>query len=163
MNRTLPLLALCASFFLAGCGQKKAGPMEWAVQVKTAKAVVEPVEERITLVATLSANEVVDIQSEMDGAVKSINFNEGQPVAKGQLLFELDTGKLEASVAESAVQTIVLRHEALGTAHDVVPLPAARARATIPATASAGVTGVSAKTSPVAGSRAGRDGDRDGR
>jgi membrane fusion protein (multidrug efflux system) len=104
MNIARHAIAVAAlALVAAGCGKKQqqGGPGGWGVPVKTAVAVVQPVEEKISLVATLSANEAVDIQSEMDGAVKSINFEEGQSVTNSQLLFELDTGKLDASVAEA--------------------------------------------------------------
>lgn len=96
------LLATCAALAVTGCGKKEAAaPPAFAVQVRAADAVRQPIEDKISLVASLTANEVVDIRSEMEGQVSTINFEEGQPVKEGQVLFELDQGKLEASVAEA--------------------------------------------------------------
>ena len=64
----------------------------------TAKA--QPVAEVLSLVGSVTANEMVDIRSEVDGVVQEILFKEGQIVKKGQELVRLDESKLAAAVAE---------------------------------------------------------------
>jgi len=87
----------------AGCGGGPQGGQGggFSVQVRTAAATREPVEERISVVASLSANEMVDIRSRMTGSIEEINFSEGERVEEGRLLFHLDKGKLEASIKEA--------------------------------------------------------------
>ncbi len=87
-----------------GCkGKAGAGgpPGGFAVNVRTVIAARQPIEERVSLVATVAANESVDVKSEIEGTVAQVNFDEGQPVTEGQLLVKLDTRKLEASVANA--------------------------------------------------------------
>ena len=102
MRNTFLILAL-PGLLLAACGKQQAGgpPPDMAVKVRAADAKIQPVEEKISLVATISANEMIDVKSEMDGRVEKINFEEGQPVEKGQLLIMLDQHKVEASVAQA--------------------------------------------------------------
>lgn len=61
----------------------------------------QPVNETISLVGSLSADEVVEIKSEIDATISAIHFEEGQTVKKGALLIELDASKLQAAVAEA--------------------------------------------------------------
>lgn len=101
--KSFAILLLAATVLLsAGCG-KGPGPMMggMTVQVRTAKAAVEPIEDRISLVASLSANEMVEIKSRITGNIEEINFEEGERVEKGRRLFSLDKGKLEASIKEA--------------------------------------------------------------
>ena len=93
-----------ALLLLAGCGQADGGgqaekAMVVPVVVYTSQR--QPVEEAVSLVGTLEANETVEIKSELDGRITTIAFEEGQPVRAGQLLVQLDTDKLKASLAEA--------------------------------------------------------------
>lgn len=102
MKRHLIWMAL----LLVGCSHKPGaggppGGGGFAVAVRAEVARVEPLEERIPLVATIFANEAVEVRSEIDGTVASIHFDEGQPVAAGQLLIQLDEEKLKAGEAEA--------------------------------------------------------------
>lgn len=95
-------LLLAVIVLAAGCG-KKGGGGGWGdmvVQVVGFKAAHQPLEETVSLVGTLLANEAVDIMSELDGVVDEILFEEGQPVTKGQQLVLIDQQKLRASMAE---------------------------------------------------------------
>src|SRR5688572_33450126 len=99
---TIPLCALCLA--VAGCRKKPdaaAGPGSFAVQVVAVEAKRQPISESLSLVGSLTANEMVEIKSETDGMVEEINFKEGERVEKGQLLFRLDESKFAASVAEA--------------------------------------------------------------
>jgi membrane fusion protein (multidrug efflux system) len=90
---------------VAGCGGQPGGhggpPGGMRVNVRATPAALQPVEEKISLVASISANESIEVKSEVDGTVVGIHFEEGQPVKKGQLLVQLDEEKLKASVAEA--------------------------------------------------------------
>ena len=69
------LLGIAALLFVPiGCGKKKGKNMKggWAVNVVAFKSISQPIEEKISLVGTLAANESVKIQSEIDGVVENI-------------------------------------------------------------------------------------------
>jgi len=94
-------LALAA---IAGCGKSGGpggGPGERVVHVVGFRAVEQPVEERMSVVGTLAANESVELKSEVDGAIEEIGFEEGEPVTENTVLFRIDRRKLEASLAEA--------------------------------------------------------------
>ena len=104
-NRKSPgLYGLLAGLaLLAGCGKPPSGGgMSGDFPVNAVVAPVEKraLEEKINLVGSLEAIEEVDLVSEVDARVEEIQFEEGRPVQKGQLLIRLDDRKLKAAVAD---------------------------------------------------------------
>ena len=93
---------LAAALTLTACkpGGAKMGGFP-PTQVILVEARQQPVTESLALVGTLTADEMIEIKSEVDGSVRGINFNEGEPVEKGRLLIQIDDSKLAASVAEA--------------------------------------------------------------
>jgi len=88
--------------FLSGCGGQAGGqPGGFAVSVVVAAVKEETVEEKISLVGTLTANETVEIKNQAAGVIERIGFNEGQAVKSGQMLFMVDTRKLNATLART--------------------------------------------------------------
>ena len=77
----------------------QAGPPPSQVIALEAKA--KPVSETLSLVGTMTANEMVELSAETDGVVQEILFEEGQKVEKGQLLIRLDDTKFAAGLAET--------------------------------------------------------------
>ena len=92
-----------SSLMLTGCGdQKKKGPPGgFAVSVVAEAVKREKIEEKISLVGSLAADEFVEIKNEIAGVIEEIGFDEGQPVKKGQMLFMIDADKLKASLAQA--------------------------------------------------------------
>ena len=91
--------------FCAGCGKGKSGGgggwAEMVVPVVAATAQEQAIEDTITAVGTLDANESVDVKSEIDGTIASIEFEEGEPVAAGDVLVTFDQAKWRAALAEA--------------------------------------------------------------
>ncbi|HUS36519.1 MAG TPA: efflux RND transporter periplasmic adaptor subunit [Verrucomicrobiae bacterium] len=86
---------------LAGCKKKASGPPQMmAPRVIAVTAKAQRVAEVLSLVGSITANEMVDVRSEVDGVVQEIVFKEGQLVKKGQELVRLDESKLATAVAE---------------------------------------------------------------
>lgn len=101
MSKSRALL-LAALLLAAGCGKRgPGGPGGMVVNVVGFKAAEQPLEERVSVVGTLTGNEWVDIKSELDGMVEEIGFQEGEHVEAGTLLFSIDHSKLAASLAEA--------------------------------------------------------------
>ena len=71
------------------------------MQVVAVEARREPVVEGLSLVGSVTANEQLEVKSEVDGNVEKIHFTEGQPVEAGQLLVQLEEEKLALGVAEA--------------------------------------------------------------
>lgn len=105
---TLTLAALAASglFLFSGCGKSGAGgpPPEVAMEVVIEKAVAEPVEDVLTAVGSVEANERVELKPKTAGLIEAIHFVEGQRVKQGQKLFELDARKEAASLAQAEAE-----------------------------------------------------------
>lgn len=98
--------SLAAATFFVGCkkeptaaGGPRGGGMP-AMQVVVVEAKTQPVTESLSLIGSITANEMVEIKPETEGIVQEILFDEGKAVEKGQLLIRLDDTKLAASVAE---------------------------------------------------------------
>jgi len=82
-----------------GTGGPPAGAM--VVQVVAADAKRQAVSDTLALVADIAANESVELKAETEGIVQEVLFEEGQAVAKDQLLLRLDDTKLAATLAEA--------------------------------------------------------------
>ena len=57
--------------------------------------------ETLNVVGSLAANEIATIKPEMNGLIRSIHFEEGQRVKKGDLLVKIDDSELQAQLAQS--------------------------------------------------------------
>ncbi len=71
-----------------------------AAPVRTVSAVAEDVPLDVTAVGTVEAITSVDVKSRVAGQILRVDFQEGQNVEKGQLLFEIDPEPLERQIAE---------------------------------------------------------------
>lgn len=103
-QRGICVLVLLVLIGSTACRKKQAGgpsAQNFPTQVVIAEAKQQPVAEKLALVGSLAANEIVEIKSETDGIVSEILFDEGQPVKKGEQLVRLDESKIAASVAEA--------------------------------------------------------------
>jgi membrane fusion protein (multidrug efflux system) len=94
-----PLLTALLAIGVAGCG---AAPIDESAEVDSVKEAVsvevvtlryEPISLEVALTGQLEAEFDVVIKPELDGTIRSIEFEEGQPAKKGALLFQL--GDLE--------------------------------------------------------------------
>jgi len=92
-NRVVSFL-VCGACLLAlsGCKQPQAkqagGPP--AVPVSVAKATQESVPTELRVVGSVEASAIVQVKSQISGELVKVAFSEGQNVAKGDLLFEID-------------------------------------------------------------------------
>src|SRR5688572_27759791 len=104
LNRTGIWVAACVAALplFTGCKKQPAGGPQggFAVQVVAVEAKRQAVTETLSLVGSITANEMVELKSETDGIVQEINFKEGERVEKGRLLVKLDETKLGAVLAE---------------------------------------------------------------
>ncbi len=87
---------------LSGCKQAAdvhAGAMPpTAVRVVTSRTMDVPLE--LSAIGTVEPESTVEVKSRVAGQVRSIHFQEGQDVTRGQLLFLIDPEPLNAQLAE---------------------------------------------------------------
>lgn len=57
--------------------------------------------DTLTLVGSLAANEAADLRSEIAGQVRAVMFEEGEHVAKGQVLVKIDDAEIRAQLAQA--------------------------------------------------------------
>ncbi len=99
----LTIAALLGLF--AGCQQQKgpaaapAGPPPVPVTVATATQESVPFELRV--VGSAMASETVQVKSQVAGQIVAVHFKEGQNVAKGALLFEIDARPYQEALKQA--------------------------------------------------------------
>ena len=114
MNRYLLLLLSPAMLCCFSCSREAAtanaaaGPPPVAVRVIAAQSSDVPLE--IAAIGNVEAIATVDIKSRVTAPVLRVNFQEGQDVQKGQLLFELDPETYRRQITE--LEANVLRDSA---------------------------------------------------
>jgi membrane fusion protein, multidrug efflux system len=74
------------------------------VPVRTTLAVSQDVPLEVSAVGNVEAMESVEVKSRIAGQIKRVNFEEGQSVTKGQLLFTIDKDALERQAAEQQAE-----------------------------------------------------------
>jgi len=73
-----------------------------AVAVETTLVARAPFDRGITAVGSLRSDETVMLRPEVAGLIREINFQEGQPVQKGQVLLRLDDAIPRAELAQAS-------------------------------------------------------------
>ncbi len=77
-----------------------------AVTVTVAPAVQETVPIRVTAIGNVEAFLTVAIRARVDGQIVVVNFREGQPVAKGEILFRIDPRPYEAALRQAEANAL---------------------------------------------------------
>lgn len=100
-------------FFAAGTATPTCADEPAAMTVEATLPVIQPMPEEIVVTGTLVANEWVRISPEIAGTVKSLPFEEGGHIAKGDLILELDDALLAAQLrqAQASFDLAKLRHD----------------------------------------------------
>ena len=100
MSRAL-ILGLLA--LLASCG-KSAPPPQQAMPVTVAQPLVRNIEEWDDYTGRFQAIEDTAVRSRVSGYVQSVNFREGETVARGALLFVIDPRPFEVALQSARAQ-----------------------------------------------------------
>lgn len=95
------LLISLSLALLAGCKSATTlpgPPPPTAIRVVNARSMDVPLE--LSAIGTVEPESTVEVKSRVAGQVRSIHFQEGQDVSRGQLLFTIDPDPLNAQIAE---------------------------------------------------------------
>jgi multidrug efflux system membrane fusion protein len=98
------LSAACLALVLSACskgGDAARGGAPRPVTVRVATAVEKDVPVEVSAVGRIVSSQSVQIRPQVSGELVAVRFTEGQPVRKGDVLFELDRRPYEAALAEA--------------------------------------------------------------
>src|SRR3954463_16236696 len=84
-----------------GSGKGGAAATPASITVEAAKVTTISLPQTITAVGSLRSDESVTLRPEVAGRISAINFQEGQRVAKGTRLVQLDTAVPQAEVEQA--------------------------------------------------------------
>ena len=109
MNRNgkMILLGMLTCLLLTSCSRwtvKASVAAQEGVPVRTVLAVSQDVPLEVSAVGNVEAIESVEVKSRVAGQVKSVAFEEGLNVVKGQLLFTIDLDALQRQAAEQQAE-----------------------------------------------------------
>lgn len=83
----------------AGGGRSGRGGAAQAVEVVNVQR--RDLSESLSVVGSIAPNESATIRPEMSGLIRSIHFEEGQRVKKGDVLLQIDDSELQAQLAQT--------------------------------------------------------------
>jgi len=114
MRRFIQLAALLAvAATLTGCGRNEAAPAAPpAPQVNVASVVEKDITEFDEFTGRFEAVERVEIRPRVAGYIASVNFDEGRPVRKGEVLFVIDPRPYEAELKRTEAEVARARTQA---------------------------------------------------
>jgi membrane fusion protein (multidrug efflux system) len=101
------LLVILPLLFLGGCEKKAEGPPPAPPAVKVAEVVQQDVPIYSEWVAQLNGDTNAEINPKVQGYVLTKKYQEGFPVQKSQLLFEIDPRPFQAALDQSQAQVAV--------------------------------------------------------
>ncbi len=99
--RKCSIFFLFLSIFIIGCKKENLKPKEISYPVMIAKAVQQDTPIYIDAIGNILSHEVVDLKAQATGIIVKINFNEGDRVKEGQLLYTIDERSYKAALDEA--------------------------------------------------------------
>ncbi len=105
-------------YFIADGGAKegrKAPKGPPAVPVSVAPVQQETVPIRLQAIGNVEAFQTVSVKARVDGQIVTVNFREGDPVKKGEVLFRIDPRPYEAALRQAeanALRDVAARNQA---------------------------------------------------
>ncbi len=117
----IALSAVAVGAMLSGCGPANSagGGPGGPPPVSVAPVTQRPIQDFDDFTARLEAVSSVDVRSRVAGTLEKVHFAEGQRVAKGALLFTIDSRSFAAEVARAQAQRSSARTQAELTAAEL--------------------------------------------
>ena len=84
----------------AGCGKKEA-PAPPPPDVKAATVLQKDVPIYVEAIGQTRGSTEIEVRARVEGFIQSVDFKEGNPVKKGQLLYTIDPRPLQATLAQA--------------------------------------------------------------
>jgi membrane fusion protein (multidrug efflux system) len=96
-------IAVLSIAFLLSCG-KETPPPPPPPKVKAATVLTRDVPVYVEAIGETRGNTEIEIRARVEGFLESVDFAEGRPVQKGQLLYTIDRAPFEAAMAQAAAK-----------------------------------------------------------
>src|SRR5262245_9582647 len=100
MRRVLFVALSLAAFATAGCAKKEA-PAPPPPDVKVATVLQKDVPIFIEAIGQTRGSTESGVRARVEGFLESVDFKEGMPVKKGQLLYTIDPRPFQATLAQA--------------------------------------------------------------
>ena len=101
MQRALTLaLSGLVAITTAGCSKKEA-PAPPPTEVKVATVLQKDVPIYVEAIGQTRGSTEIEVRARVEGFIQTIDFKEGNPVSKGQLLYTIDPQPFEAALAQA--------------------------------------------------------------
>ncbi|HET7294118.1 MAG TPA: efflux RND transporter periplasmic adaptor subunit [Vicinamibacteria bacterium] len=94
-----PILAILVAS-LVGCGKKEAPPPP-PPEVKAATVLQKDVPIYVEAIGQTRGSTEIEVRARVEGFLETVDFKEGAPVRKGDLLYTIDPRPFEATLAQS--------------------------------------------------------------
>jgi membrane fusion protein (multidrug efflux system) len=114
--RVLPLVPLAA--VLSGCGKEPPPPPP--PEVKAATVLQKDVPIFVEAIGQTRGSTEIEVRARVEGFIESVDFKEGAPVGKGQLLYRIDPRPFEAALAQAKGQLAEAEAQLARARQDVV-------------------------------------------
>ena len=100
--KRVPILALSSLVAVAalGCGKKEA-PAPPPPDVKVATVLQKDVPIYVEAIGQTRGSTEIEVRARVEGFIQSVDFKEGNPVKKGQLLYTIDPRPLQATLSQA--------------------------------------------------------------
>jgi membrane fusion protein (multidrug efflux system) len=102
-----------------GCGKKEA-PAPPPPDVKVASVLQKDVPIYVEAIGETRGSSEIEVRARVEGFIESVEFLEGNPVRKGQLLYRIDPRPFEAALAQSKGQLAEAEAQLARAKQDVV-------------------------------------------
>ena len=90
-----------AAVALVGCPGKKEAPPPAPPEVKVAPVLQKDVPIYVEAIGQTRGSTEIEVRARVEGFLQSVNFKEGTPVRKGQLLYTIDPNQFQAALAQA--------------------------------------------------------------
>jgi len=100
--KRVPIVALSSLVAVAalGCGKKEA-PAPPPPDVKVATVLQKDVPIYVEAIGQTRGSTEIEVRARVEGFIQSVDFKEGNPVKKGQLLYTIDPRPLQATLSQA--------------------------------------------------------------
>jgi membrane fusion protein (multidrug efflux system) len=101
-RKMFQIVVVTATTALAvGCAEKKEAPPPPPPGVKVATVLQRDVPIYVEAIGQTRGSTEIEVRARVEGFLQTVNFQEGNPVRKGQLLYTIDPRPLEAVLAQA--------------------------------------------------------------